>query len=108
MLDKLTSLLHVFRCHTDIQWWDGTLLRYCAGYVSKYQAAWICLALDVETPVPERALAVLRGWQAAEAEMAIWFWAANQSCLPTSWVRPTGHRACSSHAPPELAEGLGI
>ena len=69
----LTSVLRILRCHSDAQWWDGSgaLLRYCVGYVAKYQEAWSILALGEGDTVPGRALALLRGWKAAEAEMVL-------------------------------------
>jgi hypothetical protein len=69
----LKSVLRVLRCHSDVQWWDsaGALLLYVVGYVSKYNEAWDALALKEETSAWGGALALLRGWHAAEAEMAM-------------------------------------
>ena len=56
-----------------MQWWDGhgALLRYCVGYVSKYNEAWDLFALEEAGTAATRALHLLRGWRAAEAEMAM-------------------------------------
>ncbi|CAJ1329622.1 unnamed protein product, partial [Effrenium voratum] len=69
----LTSVLRILGCHSDIQWWDGqgALLRYCAAYVAKYREAWDALAMSEGGCVAGQALALLRGWRAAEAEMAM-------------------------------------
>ena len=69
----LKTVLRVLRCHSDIQWWDstGALLLYVVGYVSKYHEAWDNLALKEDTSAWGGALALLRGWHAAEAEMVM-------------------------------------
>ena len=69
----LRAALRIFRCHSDVQWWDGqgALLRYTVGYVSKYNEAWDAAAMKDEHSSWSAALALLRGWRAAEPEMAM-------------------------------------
>lgn len=69
----LQTVLRVLRCHSDIQWWDGSgaLLRYVVGYVSKYNEAWDELALKEAPTAWGGALALLRNWRAGEAEMVM-------------------------------------
>jgi hypothetical protein len=69
----LRAALRIFRCHNDIQWWDGqgALLRYTVGYVSKYREAWDALALKEDHTAWHSALSLLRTWHAAEPEMAM-------------------------------------
>jgi hypothetical protein len=69
----LIPVLRIFRCHSDVQWWDGAgaLLRYCVGYVSKYNEAWDALALKEDLTPWGAAMMLLQGWKAAEAEMTM-------------------------------------
>ena len=67
------ALMRIFRCSQDIQWWAGkaALLRYVAGYVSKFSEAWDPDWLDQKPSAWQGALTVARLWKAAAIEQTL-------------------------------------
>ncbi len=68
----IPAVLRVFRCSQDVQWWhSGTpLLRYVAGYVSKFSEAWDDSWLESNTAW-SAALTVLQCWKPGAAEQVM-------------------------------------
>ena len=65
----VTAILRIFRCMTDVQWWTTgyPLLRYVAGYASKYAEAWGHGWLDNDSF--HAALNVAKFWKPGACEM---------------------------------------
>jgi ATP-dependent DNA helicase PIF1 len=68
----LTSILRVFRCSQDVQWWHGhaALLQYVSGYVSKFAESWNEEWLERDSAL-QAGLAVVRNWKAGAPEQAM-------------------------------------
>lgn len=67
------SLLRVLRCSQDVQWWSGAeaLLRYVAGYVSKFDEAWQQEWLRQDVGALQCALTIARNWKPAAPEQVM-------------------------------------
>ena len=66
----MTALLRIFRCNQDVQWWSSAspLLRYVAGYASKYQESWDENWVNSAGNTWAAALNVARYWKAGANE----------------------------------------
>lgn len=68
-----TSILWLLRCHQDVQWCNenGLVLRYVAGYVSKFFEGWSDTWMNEASSSLQAGLAVLRCWHASQPQMAM-------------------------------------
>lgn len=69
----LRTVLRILRCAQDVQWWHGrgALLRYVAGYASKYGEALVDDNFDVHKDAYHAALHMCRAWLPAAPEQVM-------------------------------------